>query len=181
MLVWIPLLPIYLSAFEWRPETRLWRRATCWWWGGLVLTGWVSFLPGVLDRMKFTDGLVGHSFVAMGGFTSSLIIVVMIQLLGEDGWIFNRGRSFYTWHAAVLAYALIMTVAGWIEGADPRFTIVRGGLRDALYTLRLLTGIAMLLASVDWLRDATELVGGPARRLDAAAGTQEKDSRVIAA
>ena len=48
-----------------------------------MLTGWVSFLPGVLDRMKFTDGLVGHSFVAMGGFTSSLIIVVMIQLLGE--------------------------------------------------------------------------------------------------
>ena len=60
----------------------------------LVLTGWVLFLPGVLDHFKFTDGLVGHSLLAMAGFTSSLLIFVMVQLLGEDGWIFNRNALF---------------------------------------------------------------------------------------
>ena len=56
------------------------------WWAALVVTGWVFFLPGVLDHFKFTDGLVGHSFVAMAGFTSSLIIFVMVQLAGR-GWM----------------------------------------------------------------------------------------------
>ena len=105
-----------------------------------LVTGWVFFLPGVLDHFKFTDGLVGHSFVAMAGFTSSLLIFVMVQLLGEDGWIFNRTRSFYLWNGSVIAYVVLMTIAGWREGFDPTFTIVPGIARNVLYTLRLMTG-----------------------------------------
>jgi len=52
---------------------------------------------GSPGSLQFTDGLVGHSFVAMAGFTSSLLIFVMVQLLGDGGWIFNRTRSFYLW------------------------------------------------------------------------------------
>ena len=113
-----------------------------WWWAALVITGWVFFLPGVLDHLKFTDGLVGHSFVAMAGFTSSLIIFVMVQLLGEGGWIFNRSRSFYLWNGSVIAYVILMTLAGRREGSDPTFTIVPGPARNLLYALRLVTGIA---------------------------------------
>ncbi|MFP5207120.1 MAG: hypothetical protein ACLGSH_17340, partial [Acidobacteriota bacterium] len=98
VLAWIPLVPAYHRAFAWNPNTRLWRRAFQAWWAALVVTGWIFFLPGVLDHFKFTDGLVGHSFVAMAGFTSSLIVFVMVQMLGEGGWIFNRSRSFYLWH-----------------------------------------------------------------------------------
>jgi cytochrome c oxidase cbb3-type subunit 1 len=158
LLAWLPLVPAYYSAFEWRPETRRWRLAFLWWWAALVVTGWVFFLPGVLDHFKFTDGLVGHSFVAMAGFTSSLIVFVMVQLLGEDGWIFNRARSFYLWQGSVIAYVLLMTVAGWREGSDPSFTIVPGVERNALYTLRLITGILLLVASLDWFRDASILL-----------------------
>lgn len=154
LLVWIPVTPAYFSAFVWKRNTRLWRRATLWWWGALLVTGWIFFLPGVLDRFKFTDGLVGHSFVAMAGFTSSFIVLVSVQLLGEDGWIFNRGRSFWTWQVSVIAYIVLMTVAGWREGVDPAFTIAPGPERNAIYALRLLTGIAMLAASLDWLRDS---------------------------
>jgi cytochrome c oxidase cbb3-type subunit 1 len=158
LLVWLPLVPAYYSAFEWRQETRRWRLAFLWWWGTLVVTGWIFFLPGILDRFKFTDGLVGHSFVAMAGFTSSFIVFVMVQLLGGDGWIFNRSRSFYLWHGSVVAYVLLMTIAGWREGADPVFTIVPGVERNVLYALRLVTGILMLVASLDWFRDASILL-----------------------
>ncbi len=161
LLVWLPLTPAYYASFAWRASTRRWRTAFLWWWGALVITGWVFFLPGVLDHFKFTDGLVGHSFVAMAGFTSSLIIFVMVQLLGEHGWIFNRARSFYAWNGSVIAYVVLMTVTGWREGSDPAFTIVPGVERNVLYSLRLLTGILMLLASLDWLVDASKLFRTP--------------------
>jgi len=158
LLVWLPLTPAYYTAFAWHSNTRIWRLAFLWWWAALVVTGWVFFLPGVLDHFKFTDGLVGHSFVAMAGFTSSLIIFVMVQLLGEGGWIFNRVRSFYLWNGSVIAYVVVVTMAGWREGFDPTFTIVPGIARNILYTLRLVTGILMLLASLDWLVDASTLL-----------------------
>jgi cytochrome c oxidase cbb3-type subunit 1 len=158
LLIWLPLIPAYYAAFEWHQSTRRWRLAFLWWWGALLVTGWVFFLPGLLDHFKFTDGLVGHSFVAMAGFTSSLLIFVMVQLLGEGGWIFNRTRSFYLWNGSVVAYIVLMTMAGWREGFDPTFTIVPGIARNVLYTLRLVTGILMLLAALDWLVDASTLL-----------------------
>ncbi|HUX28612.1 MAG TPA: hypothetical protein VMV39_07480 [Terracidiphilus sp.] len=161
LLVWLPLTPAYYAQFDWHANTRRWRVAFLWWWAVLLITGWVFFLPGVLDHFKFTDGLVGHSFVAMAGFLSSLLIFVMVQLLDEDGWIFNRTRSFYLWNGSVVAYVALMTIAGWREGFDPTFTIVPGVARNALYVLRLVTGILMLLASLDWLVDASTLLREP--------------------
>jgi cytochrome c oxidase cbb3-type subunit I len=158
LLVWIPLTPVYYAAFEWAKETLRWQRAMLHWWSALLLTGWVLFLPRVLDHFKFTDGLVGHSFLAMAGFVSSLLIFIVIQMLGKDGWIFNRARSFYGWNYAVLGYVAVMTVAGWREGFDPSFTIVPGVARNTLYALRLLTGVVMLAASLDWLVYATKLL-----------------------
>ena len=158
LLVWLPLTPAYYAAFEWRSNTRRWRLSFLWWWAALVITGWIFFLPPVLDRFKFTDALVGHSFIATAGFTSSLLIFVMVQLLGEGGWIFNRTRSFYVWHASVVGYIAVMIVAGCREAADPAFTIVPGVARNVLYSIRLLTGVLMLAASIDWLRDASTLL-----------------------
>jgi len=158
LLVWLAIIPLYYESFSWRRDTRRWRLAFFWWWGALVVTGWIFFLPGVLDHFKFTDGLVGHSFVAMAGFTSSLLIFAMVQLLGEGGWIFNRSRSFHLWNGSVIAYVVVVTIAGWHEGFDPTFTIVPGIARNILYTLRLVTGILMLLASLDWFVDASTLL-----------------------
>ena len=158
LLLWIPLTPAYYAVFNWNTNTRRWRIAFLCWWSALVLTGWVLFLPGILDHFKFTDGLVGHSFLAMAGFTSSLLIFVLVQLLGENGWIFNRTRSFYGWNLAVLAYIVLMVVAGWHEGFDPTFTIIPGVMRNMIYVLRLVVGAVMLAASLDWLIDATTLL-----------------------
>jgi cytochrome c oxidase cbb3-type subunit 1 len=157
LLVWIPLTPAYYSAFRWHQNTRRWRIAFLCWWSVLIPTGWMLFLPGVLDHFKFTDGLVGHSLLAMAGFVSSLLIFIMVQLLGKDGWIFNGIRSFYVWQASVLAYVLIMFFAGWHEGADPAFSMVPGALRNTIYTLRLVLGILIFLASLVWFTDAFRL------------------------
>lgn len=152
MLVWIPLVPAYYRAFQWRPSTRGWRIAMQWWWAFLVLSGWVLFLPGVLDRIKFTDVLVGHSLVAVAGFLSAFLLLVTTQLLGEErAWIVTRTWSFWTWNLGVLAYVVIITIAGCFESENPAFTIVPGAARNALYVLRVLTGVAMLASSLEWL------------------------------
>lgn len=169
LLAWLPLMPAYYAAFDWNANTRRWRMAMLWWWGALVVTGWVLFLPGMLDHFKFTDGLVGHSFVAMAGFASSLLILAMVQMLGESGWIFNAKRAFWMWNGGVIAYVVLMTIAGWLEGSDPEFTIVPGAMRDALYVLRLITGVLMLYASVDWLVDASRQL-----RINVAAQVEER-------
>ena len=157
LLVWIPLTPAYFREFQWHPNARLWRIAFLCWWSVLIPTGWALFLPGVLDHFKFTDGLVGHSLLAMAGFVSSLLIFVMVQLMGDDGWIFNGTWSFYTWQASALAYVLIMFYAGWREGSDPAFSIVPGLVRNGIYIVRLLLGVLLFAASLDWFVDAFTL------------------------
>ena len=158
LLIWIPLIPLYYDAFDWHPNTRRWRIAFVCWWAVLVPTGWMLFLPGVLDHFKFTDGLVAHSLLAMAGFVSSLLIFVMVQLLGDDGWIFNGTWSFYIWHVSVLLYVLIMFYSGWREGSNPAFSMIPGTLRNSIYALRLIVGILMLLASLDWFVDSFTLL-----------------------
>ena len=151
-LVWIPLMPAYYARFQWNPGTRRWRTAFLAWWIGLVLTGWVMFLPGVLDRVKFTDALVGHSLAAVAGFLSAYVLFILVQVLGEsDAWILNRTWSFYAWNLGVLSYVIVIMIAGWIEGEDPAFTIVPGLARNIIYIIRLLTGVSMLAGSVEWL------------------------------
>uniref|UniRef100_A0A7V4XSH9 Uncharacterized protein n=1 Tax=Acidobacterium capsulatum TaxID=33075 RepID=A0A7V4XSH9_9BACT len=155
VLVWAPLLPLYYRAFTWPMNARLWLRATYVWWWMLLVTGWLVFLPGVLDRFKFTDGLVGHSLMAMAGFVTTLLILILVVLLEREGDIFRSMWAFWAWQLGTFLYVVIMFYAGWIEGVDPAFTIVPGPLRDAIYWLRLLLGIAMTAASFQWLWRST--------------------------
>jgi len=164
VLVWIALIPAYYAQFEWNPATRRWRTCFLAWWGGLVLSGWVVFLPGVLDRLKFTDALVGHSLVAVAGFLSAYVVFILVQVLGErDAWILNRTWSFYAWNGGVLAYVIVIMIAGWMEGTDPAFTIAPGAARDTIYVVRLLTGISMLAGSVEWFIASLSLKTAAAR------------------
>jgi cytochrome c oxidase cbb3-type subunit I len=151
LLIWVPLVPAYFNAFAWPTSTRLWRVAALGYWALLVPTGWAFFLPGILDRLKFTDGLVGHSILAMAGFVSSLLILILAVLLDEDGQVFNARWPFVAWHGATLAYVILFFFTGWKEGVDPAFTIVPGPTRNLIYAVRLVLGIAMTAASAYWL------------------------------
>jgi cytochrome c oxidase cbb3-type subunit 1 len=173
LLIWIPLTPAYYGAFGWHASTRRWRIAFLCWWSVLVPTGWMLFLPGVLDHFKFTDGLVGHSLLAMAGFVSSLLIFMLVQLMGDDGWIFNGTGSFCVWQASVAAYVAIMFFAGWREGFDPAFAIVPGPLRESIYAMRLALGVLILVASVVWFRDGFTLF----REIDGSASGYGKEAK----
>jgi len=152
ILVWLPLAPAYYNAFQWIPATKRWRRAFLLWWGALVVSGWILFLPGILDRFKFTDGLVGHSLTAVAGFLTAYLLFAITQLVGEcDASIVNGAWAFYAWNLGVLSYVVLFMIAGWIEGADPAFTMAPSLARNIFYIVRLLTGLAMLAASVEWL------------------------------
>jgi cytochrome c oxidase cbb3-type subunit I len=151
LLIWVVLVPAYFSAFEWPTRTRFWRMAVLGYWVLLVPTGWAFFLPGILDRLKFTDALVGHSILAMAGFVSSLLILILAVLLDEDGQVFNARWPFIAWHGATLAYVILFFFTGWKEGGDPSFTIVPGPDRNLIYAVRLVLGIAMTAASAYWL------------------------------
>ncbi|HEY2469391.1 MAG TPA: hypothetical protein VGI45_16340 [Terracidiphilus sp.] len=158
LLAWIPIVPAYYATFQWHENTRSWRKALLWWWGFLVVSGWIMFLPGVLDRFKFTDGLVGHSLLAVAGFLTAMLALVLVQLLGDQGWILTRRWSFHMWNWSVLAYVVLMFIAGWIEGDNPAFTSAPGPLRNTLYSLRLVTGIFMLVSSAEWFAAASALL-----------------------
>ena len=159
LLPWAILTPAYLECFCWPDAARRWLRATQVWWALLVVAGCISFLPGVLDRIKFTDALVAHSILAMAGFVTSLLLVVAIVLLGDAGARLDGRWSFWTWNLATLLYVVLFSAAGWVEGADPAFTMVPGPVRNGLYLLRLLQGLAMTAAGADWL---FSLAGGQA-------------------
>lgn len=151
LLLWVPLMPAYYSAFRWSENTRRWRIAVLAWWAVLIPTGWCLFLPGILDRLKFTDGLVGHSLLAMAGFVTSLLVLLLIGLLRENGDAFQTRWSFIAWQAGTAVYIVVMLIAGWIEGTDPAFTMMPNESRYVLYLIRLGCGIAMALASLEWL------------------------------
>lgn len=150
LLIWVLLIPAYYRGFLWQKRSRLWLNATLFWWALLIPTGWCLFLPGILDHLKFTDGLVSHSLMAMAGFCTSLLVLILAVLLGQDGDIFDTRWAFYAWHGGTLLYVMVMIYAGWLEGNNPAFTIVPSTTRDTLYVLRLLSGTAMAAASIDW-------------------------------
>jgi cytochrome c oxidase cbb3-type subunit 1 len=157
VLLWVPLIPAYYSGFEWPGNTRRWRVTWLCWWALLVPSGWVLFLPGLLDHFKYTDGLVGHALMAMAGFVTSLLIFVLVVLLGEDGKIFEANWAFLLWQASTLGYIAVMLISGWIEGNHPMFALVPGAGRNLIYSVRLVLGSLMTIASLGWFLRASRL------------------------
>ena len=157
LLPWIVLMPLYFKSFNWPASSRLWLNALLVWWGVLLASAWTIFLPGLLDRFKFTDGLVGHSHMAMAGFVSSMNIFLLVSLLGENRRVFDSRRAFFAWHAGALAYIAAMFFAGTIEGRQPAFSFVPGELRDGIYLFRLGCGALMTAAALHWFWRATHL------------------------
>lgn len=151
LLPWIALMPLYFNSFNWPDHSRLWLRALLVWWGILLASAWTIFLPGLLDRFKFTDGLVGHSHMAMAGFVSSMNIFLLVNLLGEKHRVFDSRWAFAAWHAGALGYLIAMFLAGSIEGRNPAFSFVPGEMRDGIYLFRLVCGALMTAAALHWL------------------------------
>jgi len=173
--IWPPLLARHLRCFAWPRPLRPWLAALAGWGGLLVASAFVTFLPGVLERWKFTDALVAHAHLAMAGMATALLVAILGALDGAGApgglaRVFARPIPFALWQGGCLVYVLAMSVAGTLEGGDPALLYATPPPLAALYAARWVAGAAMLAASVAWLRGAygrwAALTGGATRSAD---------------
>jgi cytochrome c oxidase cbb3-type subunit 2 len=133
-------------GFRWPRQPHGWRVGALLWWGLLVVTGFLAFLPGVLDRLKFTHGLVAHSHLAMAGFTTSFC-ALLLRLSGNR---FGNLGSAAAWNVAAFAMVVVLAATGWAEGAGAGWMAEAPAWRIAALAARALCGAVMLAASVHW-------------------------------
>jgi cytochrome c oxidase cbb3-type subunit 1 len=125
----------------------------------LCLHGVISFLPGILDQVKFTNALVGHSHLAMAGFTTSFVIFLLQQILSpQESDVFEDRFAYWGWHLATLTYLVLMTGVGIFEVIDLSFTVDGGWIKKSLYLGRFVVGIPMLVVSLYWWKRLNDLV-----------------------
>ncbi len=161
-----PLLARDWRRFVWKPVARGWLIASLIWGALLVADGWVTFLPGFSERLKFTNALVAHSHLAMAGLITSLNMVFLLHL-GDSSRVaaaLGARGPFWCWQLAAALHIAVLLALGWFEGAAP--WLVHGGSDGVtlVYSVRLAAGAAMTVASLWWLtaslRTAPESVPG---------------------
>lgn len=83
LMAWVPLSWLHFGAYAWPAATRRWLISGFLCWALLVVDGWLTFLPGFSEAMKFTHGLVAHAHLAMAGFITAVNHVIL-QSLSND-------------------------------------------------------------------------------------------------
>lgn len=152
LLGWVPIIVGYYRSFHWDPHLRLWVKAFFFWWGLLTLTGFVSFLPGVLDWLKFTNALVAHAHLAMAGMVSALNMLILGSLgpsRDSDPWSDRSG--FWLWNIGTLIYVVSMMIQGVREGIDPMVLFSPNPTTEVFYRFRWFAGILLVSASLRWI------------------------------
>jgi cytochrome c oxidase cbb3-type subunit 1 len=148
LLPWVWWLPRDWAGFEWPDGSAVWRVAMFAWWGLLVVSGLLMYLPGVLDHVKFTQALVAHSHLAMAGFTTSFCALLLVLLTGKR---IGSGWSVAVWHLATLAMIVTLALMGWREGDGPSWMLAQPAWREWGLAIRSSCGLLMLMVSVVWL------------------------------
>jgi cytochrome c oxidase cbb3-type subunit 1 len=167
LLVWAWLLPRWFRHFDWHlgmpAESRLWLSAFLAW-GGLLLASAVPmFLPGLLDRIKFTNALVGHAHLAMSGMATgfaALLLTLLNRGTRLQGVLGDR-PAFLLWQVGNAVHVAALLAAGALEAADPGVVFRGDPSITALYAVRAAAGAAMLAAAWRWTARA---VGRMTRR-----------------
>lgn len=156
LLGWFPLLEVYLASFAW-PASPLWRRALIGWWTLLAASGFVFFLPGWSERLKFTNGLVAHAHLAMAGFSTALgCLILQTVAPGPLRAALEDKRAFFVWQGGTTVYVLAALAVGWREGAVPGVLFQADETTDLLYAVRLLAGAAMAAVSAWWFQQSLQ-------------------------
>ena len=147
---WAWLIPRDWSGFLWPSRSAPWRASMLLWWAALVLTGVAMYSPGILDRIKFTQGLVAHSHLAMAGFTTAFC-ALLIGLCANR--MVGGPVSVALWNMAVVTMIIVLAVMGWREGSGADWMTVHEGWRETGLLIRTACGTVMLGISVFWLAD----------------------------
>jgi cytochrome c oxidase cbb3-type subunit 1 len=150
LVAWVPLAWGYFRRFAWEASARPWLRAAFAWWLLLVVTGWLTFLPGFSERLKFTNGLVAHAHLAMAGLVTAVNVVILRQLAPQAE---PRG-NFFLWQGACAVHVAALLALGWFERDYAGEFFRSGAWTQGVYAVRLAAGAGMLAASVRWWRSA---------------------------
>lgn len=156
--VWPPLLYPYLRRFRWPRPSGPWLAALAFWGFTLAATAVPSFLPGVLERSKFTHALVAHAHLAMAGLCSAFAMLVLVGVVPRLRPALGEPIAFALWNGGTLVHVGALLAVGVLEAGDPTVVIRGAPVVSALYAVRLLAGVAMLGASVGWLRSGLAAV-----------------------
>ncbi len=173
--VWLPLLTRHLRRFPWPAVSRDWLAAFCGWAVLLLATGLVAFLPGVLERWKFTNALVAHAHVAMAGLATCLSVIILNQVNRKTSLkhLFADRRAFLLWQIGCLILVVSLLALGSIEGASPRIMFSPSLAVNALYAIRWLGGLMMAAAAFHWLGAALRVARRAAVADDATSPLEE--------
>jgi cytochrome c oxidase cbb3-type subunit 1 len=144
---WAWLIPKDWKKFTWPEGTISWRIAAMSWWGILVISGVTMFFPSLLDHLKFTQGLVAHSHLAMAGFTTSFCALLIVAVSGKK---LGGNVTIPLWNAAALGMIVVLAWMGWREGDEYSWMISNPTWRQIGFILRMIFGTAMLTISVVW-------------------------------
>lgn len=147
LLLWVPLLPLYWKRHQWPTGAWPWLGAASGWWTVLVVTGWISFLPGVSESFKFTHALVGHAHLAMAGLLTSVNAAILTTLTRAPA----PRSAFWLWQVGCGLYVLSMLVLGAVESGHQAELFRAESWSQQLMAVRLVGGVAMAAGSVRWL------------------------------
>ncbi|MCB0322554.1 MAG: hypothetical protein KDD69_03240 [Bdellovibrionales bacterium] len=172
LIAWVPLLSWYYAQFAWPDSAKRWLLSFGWWGAVLVVTAVVMFLPGVLERVKFTNGLVAHVHLAMAGMTSSFLMVLLVVLGTPSGLgsVLSNRTAFVLWHAGLCIYLGSMLYVSSLESHHVDILYRTYAVRAVAYGSRLVGGVAMCSASLWWLLETLSFQTRQTRRATAANG-----------
>ena len=157
LLAWVPLLAWFLRGHAWSAAGRAWLHAGLGWWAVLAATGWLTFLPGLSERLKFTNGLVAHAHLAMAGLVSCVGMVVLQELAPER----PVRRGFFLWQVACAVQLAALWVVGWYEAQAGADLFLSAPWTQVGYVVRLGSGAVMAGVAWTWLvaawRDARDV------------------------
>lgn len=155
LILWIPILVKYYASFEWPSDSKPWLMSFGAWGTVLVITAFVMFLPGVLDQLKFTNGLVAHVHLAMAGMVSSFLMVLLSVEAGAPKIpsVVSRRLPFLLWHIGLVVYLASMLYVSSIETHHADFLYRSYTARFTAYGSRLIGGFLMTISSLIWLSE----------------------------
>lgn len=148
-----PLLARDWRRYRWQPAARGWLVAAFLWGAVLVADGWITFLPGFSERLKFTNALVAHSHLAMAGLLTSLNMVFLLHL-GDSPRVaaaLGARTPYWVWQLAAAVHIGGLLALGWFEGVEPALVVGGSEAARLAYLIRLVAGAAMTAASLWWL------------------------------
>ncbi len=158
LVIWIPLLFRYYNSFQFRKPAFLWLLGALIWGTILVVSAVIMFLPKSLEMAKFSNILVAHVHLAMGGFVSALCMVILCSMpYGKGvGEILGHKNTYLIFQFGLLFYLISLLILGYLEHITSGVLYTYPGspissyLNPAIF-IRLTSGILLLIAPLIWL------------------------------